>query len=150
MLTHYSETPVLRVRHARRQEVAPKPRGLWLSVDGKDDWAEWCAAESYPIGRIAHDVELAVGHNVAWLSGDDDIDRFHARYCMRPYPNMYYWYIDWRTVARDFDGIIIAPYCWGRRLQGAASDWYYGWDCASGCIWYPRAIASIEQKREAA
>jgi hypothetical protein len=51
--------------------------------------------------------------------------------------------IDWRRVASVYDGIIIAPYQWSRRLDGGAR-WYYGWDCASGCIWNATAIARVE------
>ena len=24
--------------------------------------------------------------------------------------------------------------------------WYYGWDCASGCIWDPAAVAEIKPR----
>ena len=42
--------------------------------------------------------------------------------------------IDWKKVKSKYQGIIIAPYQWSCRLN-LDSNWYYGWDCASGCIW---------------
>ena len=51
--------------------------------------------------------------------------------------------IDWRLVAEEWQGIVIAPYLWERRFDSDAR-WYYSWDCASGCIWDHRAIAAIE------
>ena len=41
---------------------------------------------------------------------------------------------------RRVDGIIIAPYQWYCRMT---VDWYYTWDCASGCIWNLDAIESV-------
>lgn len=35
-----------------------------------------------------------------------------------------------------------APYQWRRRNERGFS-WYYGWDCASGCIWRASAIREI-------
>lgn len=51
-------------------------------------------------------------------------------------------WLDWAAIGKLYDGIIIAPYLWERRLNGGAM-WYYGWDCASGCIWNPRAISEV-------
>jgi hypothetical protein len=41
---------------------------------------------------------------------------------------------EWDALFEEYDGIEIAPYQWHFRL---APDffWYYGWDCASGCVW---------------
>ena len=50
--------------------------------------------------------------------------------------------INWRAVAGDYAGLIITPYQWSRRLE--PYSWYYGWDCASGCIWDPSAITDIK------
>ncbi len=52
-------------------------------------------------------------------------------------------YIDWIKVAKQYAGLIIAPYQWGYRLE-PGTHWYYGWDCASGCIWDASVIERIE------
>ena len=39
MLTPYSESQT-----GRRGD---KPDGLWVSVDGPDDWESWCRSEEY-------------------------------------------------------------------------------------------------------
>ena len=72
------------------------------------------------------------------------MDTFHDTYCARVNAN-YSSYINWRKVAKAFDGIIIPEYIYSRRLDGNASDWYYGWDCASGCIWDARAIKTTKK-----
>jgi hypothetical protein len=51
-------------------------------------------------------------------------------------------YIDWLRVAQKSAGIIIAPYIWERRLH---LPWYYGWDCASGCVWDAAAVLSVKR-----
>ncbi len=42
--------------------------------------------------------------------------------------------LEWDKVKDKYQGIIIAPYQWECRLA-LETCWYYGWDCASGCIW---------------
>ena len=49
--------------------------------------------------------------------------------------------MDWGYLATQYQGLIIAPYLWDLRLFGPA--WYYGWDCASGCIWDLTAVESF-------
>lgn len=121
-----------------------KPRGLWLSVD--DDWRRW--AEDGGLGWVGDDgVEFDVDlDRCVVVSSVDELDRFHDQ-----------WYQDWRqqpryrsgirwaAVAQQYSGIVIAPYLQQRRLDGAASDWYYPWDCASGCVWDLTAVRAKER-----
>jgi len=51
-------------------------------------------------------------------------------------------YVDWEKISRQYSGIEINPYLWRRRLQGGM--WYYGWDCASGCVWNESAIKEVK------
>ena len=50
--------------------------------------------------------------------------------------------IDWRKVAKKYDGIEINPMIYELRMM--ALSWYYGWDVASGCIWKPRKAKLIK------
>lgn len=45
-------------------------------------------------------------------------------------------------IGARYDGIVITPYVWSMRLDRSAF-WYYGWDCASGCIWNASAVAEL-------
>lgn len=56
-------------------------------------------------------------------------------------------HINWPMVADRYQGIVIAPYLWSRRMDGGL--WYYGWDCASGCIWDAAAVASVTARQAA-
>lgn len=51
--------------------------------------------------------------------------------------------IDWKKVTEEYQGIIISPYIWQRRLA-PHTMWYYGWDVASGCIWDTDAIEEVK------
>lgn len=152
-LIHYSKTHLSAVhsvpieKQDERGAGLFKPRGLWVSVEGKADWAEWCRAENFGCLDCATEVVLAPEANVLRLKGADDLDRFHASCSV-----VRYRYgedlgdlttIDWRSVAQRYQGIIIAPYVWQRRLDRPVSNWYYGWDCASGCIWDAAAVARL-------
>ena len=124
-----------------------KPHGLWVSVLGEYDWKSWCESEDFGCLDIEHTVTLRPDANILHLSTVEALISFHHQFKIEPYPSGGGWhnyYIDWPRVAEQWDGIIIAPYQWSQRLDGVCHNWYYGWDCASGCIWHPRAIAAID------
>jgi hypothetical protein len=171
-LVHYSDTPVPEVRSVaqpiypseilRMISVVSKPEGLWLSVEGFGrTWPDYCKVMRCKPGRLRYAVRLAPGAKVLRLSSADDLDAFTERYGFPdadtfpgkavvgvddPMAGVFGGFdrsgIDWPKVAAEHQGIIIAPFVWSRRLHLA---WYYGWDCASGCIWDAAAVASIKQ-----
>lgn len=144
-LFHYSAMP-LSGPLANSTDALPlgaKPRGLWLSVE--DAWKEWCEDAGFGIERLAcvAEITLRPDAKILRLSSADDIDTITARHPARLYPgDTTNHMLDWPAIGAEYDGIIIAPYQWSRRLSFETS-WYYGWDCASGCIWYPRAVAAV-------
>lgn len=143
--------------YLQREERSPylKPVGFWVSVAGEWDWPGWCESEEFNMQGLAvrHDVQLSPSAQILLLSSVEEIDDFTTRYgwskgksFAQPGLPAHHWVesgIDWHRVAADYDGIIITPYQWERRLERHTS-WYYGWDCASGCIWNPNAIASVK------
>lgn len=151
-LEHYSAVPLTEIHSVEQSDENDwrgKPRGLWVSVPGEDDWASWCEVESFGIGRARNVLSLTDAHNVLIISGANQLSAFDKEYGEwgKIFPSMSYdkrW-IDWRKVAQRYDGIIIAPYQWRHRLDTQVSDWYYGWDCASGCIWNNTALEISHQ-----
>lgn len=167
-LLHYSKEPIAGPLKDRSDElgVEMKPHGLWFSVEGEYDWKWWCDAENFrpDMLKCVTEVTLKPGANILRLSRPEAIDAVTVDYgrtlkgmdAMRMPSIMLddegnvQWgkempftvFLDWAAIGKLYDGIIIAPYCWDRRLNGGAM-WYYGWDCASGCIWNPRAIQAI-------
>jgi hypothetical protein len=115
---------------------------LWVSVDGEYDWPWWCEAESFDIGSFRHEVSLRPDANILVITTVNELDAFQRRYRASIASWAFSKGIDWERVARDHSGIVIAPYQWERR-HDIKSSWYYGWDCASGCIWDLTAIAEF-------
>lgn len=152
-LSHFSSEPVINM-YERKQTSAQdmKPTGLWVSVDGEDDWPSWCLAESFCRNddlRFRHRVVLRPDNRVLLLSDKQALRWFGNKY--RPDPTTdplrkagirSTLQLDWFRAIDDCDGLVIHPYCWECRLDPEFA-WYYGWDCASGCIWHPRAVESI-------
>jgi hypothetical protein len=129
-----------------------KPHGLWITPFGQqDNWFEWCQSEDFRKGELnyIHDVTLAKGAKILRISSVEGLDAFSKQYARKIMPELSLWmYCDWAAVAEQYHGMIISPYQWSRRLmhsgEDTRNDWYYCWDCASGCIWNENAIADIK------
>lgn len=134
-----------------------KPVGGWVSVPGGNpSWDEWCRGEQWGLDglRYRHVYELNT-LTIKHVQTDEQMLAFHREYGveMRIGNSRYTkWGIRWRDLAERYDGIVIAPYFWSCRLgplhsrdiRSDISDWYYGWDCASGCIWNPMVLTLVE------
>lgn len=152
-LIHYSGQPLTQIR-STQQEVKSnrgstfwKPKGLWVSVEGEDDWKEWCKSEQFSLDRLAYATQiiLAPDANILRLTTPQELRTFSAQYGFNPWPDISLrsmYGIHWNAVAAKHQGIIIAPYLWSCRLDNDVF-WYYSWDCASGCIWDAAAIAKL-------
>lgn len=139
--------------YSRRRVRDDKPTGFWVSVQGPDDWYEWCTREEFCVSDLSneYDVTLAPGANVLRIDNLGDLEDLTYRYpaLTAEWRRSSVWaderYPDWPRIAAEFDGIIIAPYQWAARLD---LFWYYAWDCASGCIWNLDAIESVTPARK--
>jgi len=156
-LIHYSAAPLGPLYSVDQTDGdcrvrGDKPKGLWVSIEGEQDWKSWCEAERFSLEslRFAHEIVLAPGANILRLSTPDDIDRLTERYAAPAIPGLggRVYGLRWDQIAERHHGIIIAPYIFERRLNDHAF-WYYGWDCASGCIWDAAAIGEVSLLKEA-
>lgn len=152
-LIHYSDVPVENVYSVEQSgekydwSDGRKPAGLWVSVEGEDDWRAWCEAENFRdcSAQCATEIVLASDHRVLVIDTSAAMTAFHRTFCVErgKYGKWKEWRIDWPRVATLHSGIVIAPYQWTHRLDGDLSGWYYSWDCASGCIWDASAVARL-------
>lgn len=150
VLAHYSASDELFPEsQEQKADATHKPRGLWVSVEGGGSygWKEWGEENCY--GCFAHRFTLLLtpDHNVLVTN---DLLSFHDEYKAVRYAGESYTLedIDWMAVARCYQGIIIPRYHWQHRFDTHVSDWYYSWDCASGCIWDASAVASVTYDSE--
>lgn len=145
-LLHYSDKPVtFNPSHvyAGQRGGFMKPSGLWVSVEGECDWPWWCRGEDFHLDGLAHayEVELSPAASVLRIESIEEFDEFHRAYCVPRTPSEN---PRWEEVASLWDGIVIAPYQWDRRMS-LETLWYYGWDCSSGVIWNLRAVAEFRE-----
>lgn len=155
-LRHYARNENFRYDsnryYSQKDSRGDKPRGLWVSVLGEDDWYSWCRDEDFCVDSLdnEYEVTLTSDASILLLTTADAVRRFTSEYSYMPewmrdeggsdrYGS---WFIDWERVAQLYAGIVIAPYQWDLRYDNAMS-WYYGWDCASGCIWDLSAVAKV-------
>ncbi len=149
VMTHWSRHPLLEVRWDAipAQIRGPKPRGLWLSDerDGQRGWKEWCKAEGFRLRDLRHGRQFRLNlSRTLWIQSAREMDQFTEDYRTDDPVNSVSgpstYFIDRPQVAQRWAGILITPHRQDRRLAGS-SRWYYGWDCASACVWSPEGIA---------
>lgn len=145
-LIHYSTKPLSQVYSRPHDETGGvyKTPGLWVSVEGNDDWVSWCRGEGWNLEGFKHatEITLAESAKVNVLSGARAIDQFTEEFQQNDRGPIWRRGLDWKAIRSRWQGLIIAPYCWDRRMSDH-TGWYYGWDCASGVIWDADAVASV-------
>ena len=137
MRTRLDRKRTVVVRPTTKQDGTFKPVGFWYSVDG--DWERWCRSDQpdWLDKKYVHQVELWT-ERMLYIRSASELDLFHEKYKAGLMS------VNWPQVANEYDGIEIAPYIWERRLcMGSGPEWYYSWDCASGCIWKPNGVKVI-------
>ena len=163
---HLSNTPTLRYKEPseklkRRWASVKKPSGLWYGFD--TSWMEWSASEYACMLRpFIHEVIFKDESRILKVTTLEEFDAFEKRYWAKDamfrelqelFPtiptleaflpsydlsyNRLIGSIDWPEVMQSYAACEINPYLYKRRLESA---WYYGWDCASGCVWDGTAI----------
>ena len=137
-LIHYSKEPLVEVQSAsQRNAKFFKPKGLWVTTEDEYNWKWWCEQEEFELGNLAIATEILLidEPNLLVIKTAYELDAFHQEYSDPMIPELsYYKYPDWHRIAAKYDGIVITPYLWKRRLD-PNTPWYYAWDCASGCLW---------------
>jgi hypothetical protein len=144
----YSEEAKLQLYGHYKGWKGPKPQGLWFSVEtgSEDGWKDWSLGNDFRVEHLQYQYEIKLSDdaNLVWINTVDELDEFTEQNkvddsdrinfyrSINIKPSVYE--LDWRPIKGKYQGIIIAPYLWERRLTSETA-WYYGWDCASGCIW---------------
>lgn len=136
MFYHWSDKPVQLGACSYGQEIGYKPSGLWFDVNGA--WREWCESEEFHLDCLSHchEIRFTDEANILRMSTAAELMRFTGEFAAPLYAgqglDMRHCGINWPGVAKIYDGILITPYIWSCRLE---LMWYYGFDCASGCVW---------------
>ena len=137
-LVHYSKGPLLELHNNSpiyRDDPYFKPRGLWVSAEtgNEDGWKDWCESEGWGVFRLGsyHETELTLKDDskVLTISSYNELMTFDRKFGINL---RFRRYIDWPKLEKIYRGIIIAPYIWKAKME---IQWYYSWDCASGCFW---------------
>lgn len=166
-LRHWSKYPIKTLHPVEKltkeqHTIFPsKPLGLWLSDERKSThgWKTWCETEDFNLDRLKYEyrVKLKPDAKILYIKTAKELDQFTidyrdeksevnkiiadigSKFEFKPDTMA----IDWQRLAKRYQGIVISPYQWSRRLHAGCS-WYYTWDCASGCIWDIEAIDKLE------
>lgn len=146
-LMHYSETPIEKLDLDKMYPYYlefPKPNGLWVTVEGDQCWKQWCLDEEFNLEGLSYKYEVLLHSyaDILLLDTPQKIkdlgkDYKYSDALIDQYMGGIDWKIDWLAFKSKYKGIIISPYYSYWSLASIRRDvhWYYGWDCASGCIW---------------
>lgn len=129
--------------YSKSGQRSDKPTGFWVSVAGEDDWPSWCRIEEFRDidNSVRHEVAFSTAANLLILDTATAIHDFDSEYGVVLRGGLRGFSIDWPRLYGEYDGIVIAPYQWS--VRNSDLGWYYGWDCASGCVWNLHAVASV-------
>lgn len=130
------------------QRDSLKPNGLWYSCG--TDWMKWLLSEMPNwIQPYVYTLRLNRG-SMLTMSTPKQLLEFTDKYINEKRSKELSFgahrnsmFIDWPKVARDYSGMEICPYQYSLRLS-QETEWYYGWDVASGCVWDGSAIAGAD------
>lgn len=150
VLEHYSYSKIKELYSTPKQDWRNmKPLGLWVSIKGEYDWPSWCKSEEFRNTDLQYKyiIELSETSNILYIPTSRELIAFTEKYTKYSKTPAHFTRIDWERVAAEYQGLIISPYHWNCRLL-SVTFWYYGWDCASGCIWDHTAIKSIKLEGE--
>ena len=133
-----------------KNSVEMKPSGIWYAQGSA--WLDWMSSEMpdslndvnyiYKI-TPSYSGGLDSSGGVLRLSTEEDVIIFSKRFGIDLLGFGSVQFIDWSKVVSVWDGIEIIPYQRSLRLD-RHTGWYYGWDIASGCIWRPSGVSSLE------
>ena len=129
----------------QREKPGYKPEGLWYACG--DEWIEWTKSEMPEwLKEYKYLYEISITDRVLKIDTPEKFKDFESKYSASRngdesgrYSEKF---INWASVAKDYDGIEICPYMGQFRM--GSSDWYYPWDVASGCIWSPGGIKDVK------
>lgn len=142
---HYHDHLVTEMLDSSQIETSScldKPRGLWFCPAGDSGWTNF-VRRNLSTSRISARTEIVVSKtaNIAKIASASDLYSFGEFYGVDVLGGLARG-VDWRRVALDYEGILITPYLEECRLA-MHSIWYYGWDCASGCVWRKSAVEKL-------
>lgn len=140
ILSHFTETPAFTLDPKREYRIELdnwKPAGIWLSDEVSNlGWRKWCSDEGFRQLQLKYEhTILCDAREWVVINNEDQFCAFHDEF-QRPLEIgdkfSAIQLIDWARVKKRYKGILITPYQWEFRLTHM---WYYGWDCASACVW---------------
>ena len=126
--------PALQVKP---EYAGQKPKGLWYGCG--DSWITWIKQEMpAKLDKANYLYEVILGEEIIQISNDDEFGNFQSEFGFSSLAGVA---INWKEIQeQEYNGIEICPYNYERRMK---SDWYYGWDVASGCIWNLSGVSDI-------
>lgn len=149
ILSHFSDENFrfnTRKKYPTPPKFEHKPKGLWLSDETELGWSKWTSDQNFRTNTMAERTTFDCNlDNWAVLNDREMIDIFTKRFTARhEFGEMHLDFMNWAEIMDRFSGILITPYCWGSRTK---HSWYYGWDCASGCVWDLSTIKLIKTEK---
>lgn len=130
---HNSETPIKRLkkRFVEQTNISNKPEGFWYGINFS--WFEFCRKSELGgwIGNFNYLVDTSQA-NILKLYSEAKMLEFTERY--NDGHGIFTTFIDWVEVSKYYDGIEISKY-FPHLANDSRTNWFHGWDCASGCIW---------------
>ena len=128
-----------------------KPKGLWYSFAGKNNWTNWLQGWGSSEWDLNYDhvIMFETSGNILKITNEQEVREFIDEYKLEE--NGRSMFMDWKKVAQDYDGIEFHNQHTYRRLDYGGpttryssnpSAFLYGLDIDSGCLWNTTTITN--------
>ena len=110
LLHHYSDNEIKEIfskEQSTEQKHCARPRGLWVSVVGDNDWKSYRGHDLRDQNQ--YEIILADEAKILFLDSEEQLSDFTQTFGLKPSGEQRI-AIDWVQVAITYQGMIIAPY----------------------------------------
>ena len=146
-LLHHASAEFQLEPRVYEQKIDHKPMGFWIDAQAGDELTWKRYIDQYEDGlstRATYKIGLDLNAKIRVLSNKMDMKAFTSEYGQfSPFDPEYCGDIDWKRVAEEYQGILIAPFI-SECEEDPEYTWYWTWTISSGCIWDLNAISVFE------
>uniref|UniRef100_A0A6C0C5U4 Uncharacterized protein n=1 Tax=viral metagenome TaxID=1070528 RepID=A0A6C0C5U4_9ZZZZ len=132
---HISSDPIRKLRNVKQKKIIWFPNGLWFGIG--------CAWLDFMINELEKDpcyyiYQVIANNEMKKIKSMEEMTKFDDEIIDGHKVQKDEWKIDWKTVAKKYDGIeidVTKDKFYEDSNYYSQNQWFWTWDIPSGAIW---------------